>query len=377
MSAPPAHAALLLGVLATPARAAQLDDAAWDLLLRTARAARLHGVLAARLAPMGVALPPVAQRLLTAAANEAAFRRQKSLHLLHTVARSLDGLAPLVLLKGVAYIAQNLAVADGRMPSDVDLLLPQPLLAEAEQRLAAAGWESAKTDDYDQNYYRAWSHELPPLQCAGQALELDLHHTIVPPIGRARADDAALLAASVPAADGRFRVLCPEDQVIHAAAHLFHDGDCVNRLHELVDLDGLLRAHGAGSEAFFEQLRDRARRHQLQHATWHALRFAHEWLRTPLPPGAIAAWQLDAPRPAQRAVVALAAKALAPRHPAAVAVEPLPQQVRVALLRVRWQWLRMPLHLLAYHAVATLLRGLGRATGWRRERNDSSQQPAG
>jgi len=105
------------------------------------------------------------------------------------VAKVLEPLGiPLIALKGAAYIAQGLRCADGRLPEDLDLMVPRDRLDEAERALVEAGWASQKTDAYDQHYYRAWSHELPPMRFAGHAIELDVHHTILPPVGRVHLD---------------------------------------------------------------------------------------------------------------------------------------------------------------------------------------------
>ena len=41
--------------------------------------------------------------------------------------------------------------------------MPHDALDAVEAALIAAGWEWVKRDPYDDDYYRRWMHELPPL----------------------------------------------------------------------------------------------------------------------------------------------------------------------------------------------------------------------
>ena len=359
----PGHVRLLLDSLVDASRCASLGDDQWDMLIRAARAARLLGVLAARIgrrAPLD-ALPEPIGRHLVAASKLARFRRSKVELLVETVGRQLSQLdPPLVLLKGGAYIAQGMRVAEGRLPADVDLMVRRASLDEAERTLLAAGWEFQKTDPYDQHYYRAWSHELPPMRCVGQAMELDLHHTILPPLGRLKPDAEALFASAMPIAGTRFAVLCPPDQVLHAAAHLFQDSDCLGRLRDLVDFEGLVREHSAADPpGFWPTLLERARLHDLCRPLWYALSFAQAWLDLPVPSEAAAS--INDMRPGRfsgRTVCRLAARVLPPPDPDGE----LSRLDRAAASLLDWRsvWLRMPPGLVAYHAGMKLVRSFRR-----------------
>jgi len=361
----PPHAHNLLRVLAEPEAVTSLSSPEWDILLRAARSARLLGVLHARLATKAQAFELLAapiRRQLVAGQLEARYRRHKAVFLCESVARVLAPLGiPMVLLKGASYIAQGLSLADGRMPADVDLMVPRQSLNDAERLLAGAGWQLEKTDPYDQHYYRAWSHELPPMQCAGQALELDLHHTILPPIGRLRPNTQALFDASIPVGDGRFRVLCPADQVLHAAAHLFQDSDCVGRLRDLVDIDGLVREFSANDRSFWNSLYKRACLHHLGRPLWYSLTLCCRWLDTPVPEEAASKIFMDFRPPAlsRWLVLSLASQTLPPVDPDS---EPSARRRFFAtLLEFRALWLRMPPWTLAYHAFRKGRRSL---VGW-------------
>ena len=71
---------------------------------------------------------------------------------------------PCVLLKGAAYMAQGLPIAAGRLPSDLDILVPKAALPIAQESLAAAGWRTVDMDEHDRLYYEDWSHEVPPMR---------------------------------------------------------------------------------------------------------------------------------------------------------------------------------------------------------------------
>ncbi|WP_347814582.1 nucleotidyltransferase family protein [Pseudoalteromonas sp. APM04] len=152
---------------------------------------------------------------------------------------------PLVLLKGAAYLALHLPHAKGRRVSDLDLLVPKAYLEDAEQRLSTLGWhqDSALTA-YDDHYYRYWMHEVPPLTHAARHIELDLHHTLVPPTSRIRLNDEALFSA-VEAVEGySFSVLSAQDRYLHSAVHLLLAiAKSISRINALSSCQGLMPSH--------------------------------------------------------------------------------------------------------------------------------------
>ncbi len=352
------HVDLLLGILAFPARAVSLSLDEWDLVVRAARGARLLGVVRARLerAHLLDSVPTPVRAHLDGAWNLAAHRRQMVLHEMHAVAKVLAPLnVPLILLKGAAYIAQGLGCAEGRLPEDLDLMVPRERLDEAERALVLAGWAFEKTDPYDEHYYRVWSHELPPMRAPGHAIELDVHHMILPPTGRVRPDTRAMVAATVAVSGSRYRVLSPADQVLHACAHLFQDSDCTGRLRDLVDIDSLLREHGT-ADGFWTTLLARTSLHGLGRSLSYAVRYGSAWLGTPVPSDVAPEIARFGPGPIGRgAMDRLVGLALFPTAPDQ---EPTPSTAFGRwLLFARSMWLRMPPWLLAYHSLAKLVRG--------------------
>jgi len=355
--APPVRT--LLDVLAQPALARGLALAQWDGVVRTARIAHLLGTLAARLDAEGAldACPASVRAHLAGALLETRHLAAMARIEIDAVVRALAPLdVPLLLVKGAGYLAARLPHAAGRMLRDVDVLVPRARIAAVEQALLAAGWRAeGSLDAYDQRYYRRWSHQIPPLRRAGQPLELDVHHAILPPTGRLRPDHAALLRDSRPAGAG-VRVPDPADQVVHAALHLFQDSDCTSRLRELVDVDALVRLHAAREPSFAMQLAARARLHGAERPVGYALAFAAAWLGTPVDEGALRAWRSGPQRRARAWVVRRAALALPPP-------DPEDGRDRAARAAARWLqaralWLRMPPSLLAYHGAMKAWRAL-------------------
>jgi hypothetical protein len=359
-AARPAHSLqLLLTLLVDPSRSSSLDASDWDSVVRWARSSRLLATLYARLAGLGLdeQLP---ERVRAAMASEAALARhraQMARFEMVELARVLTPLdAPLVLLKGAAYLAQRLPLSEGRFLSDVDLLVPKSRLDEVERLLLEAGWQSEELDRYDEHYYRAWSHELPPMRFPGRSLELDLHHTILPITARVRPDAAALIETAMPLPGSAFRVLSPEDQVLHACAHLFQDSDLSHRLRDLADIDALLRQY-TPHKSFWGQLRRQAVRHGLVRPCWYSLQFCKLFFGSPVPDEFMK--ELPGGKPLAPVLLlmdGLVGRALPPVNPDRPPA--LGTRAAGAALLVRSVWLRMPIWLLAYHSAMKFLRRL-------------------
>jgi hypothetical protein len=233
----------LARVLADPAVAAGLEADGWTALLTIARAEQLLGTLAYRVG--GLPVPASVARVLADAREGAEQARRTALWEAEMVRRALAPVGcPVVLLKGTAYAAAGLAAGRGRAIGDCDILVPRGALDDVEAALLGAGWEWVKPDPYDDAYYRRWMHELPPLIHRERDRMVDVHHTILPLTARPRPDAAALLGDSVALGESGLRVLSPEDMVVHAAAHLFADGDLAGGLRNLWDLRCLLEEAG-------------------------------------------------------------------------------------------------------------------------------------
>jgi hypothetical protein len=271
-------ARLLVRLLADPSLAAQVKD--WTSLIAVARAESLSGSLAWRL--RGLELPPRVEAMLDAARGDGEAARVQALWEAEMARRALAPLGvPVVLLKGTAYAAAGLDAARGRSIGDLDILVPRSALPEVERALLAAGWEWVKEDPYDDQYYRRWMHELPPLIHRERDRMIDVHHAILPLTARPKPDMEAMIADRVALGDGLF-TLSPADMIVHAAAHLFADGDLAGGLRNLWDIDRLLREFGERDPRFWTALHERCERHGLLPAVRRAVRLARHLYGTPV-----------------------------------------------------------------------------------------------
>ena len=318
-------ASILAAALADP-QSLSLDTN-WTALIAMARAEQLIGTLAYRLD--GLPVPERVARLFEGARASAEQGRRIALWETEMARRALAPLGcPIVLLKGTAYVAAGLAAGRGRSIGDLDILVPRASIDAVEAALLGAGWEWVKPDPYDDIYYRRWMHELPPLIHRERDRMIDVHHTILPLTARQTPDAAVLIEDAVPLGNGQ-SVLSPADMIVHAATHLFADGDLAGGLRNLWDIHCLIGELGT------EGLEVRAAHHGLSDAVARAIRLAHQIYRTTVP-----AWAT----PAHRDDAFYRRRLLArdgwgrPTRPA----------TRLAFY-VRSHWLRMPPTMLAKH----------------------------
>ena len=334
-----AHA--LVRALRDPASMVEVD---WTALIAAARAEQLLGSLAFRLE--GRPLPAKVEAILATARRDFEQARIQALWEAEMARRALAPLEiPVVLLKGNAFLAAGLDAGLGRSVGDLDILVPRESLEAVETALLGAGWERVKeADGYDDLYYRRWMHELPPLIHRTRDRMIDVHHTILPETAGPTPDAAALIRDSLPlhpgsTADGTgLRILSPADMIVHAAAHLFADGDLAGGLRNLWDIDRLLRQFAAGDAGFWTHLGERARRHELSRPVALALRLSERLYGTPVDPTVAG--------PARPLDPLFAARLLA-RNGWGQPVRPVLRFV----FYVRSHWLRMPPLLLARHLI--------------------------
>ena len=326
----------LAGVLADPAGMARLSTQDWDALIRVGRAERLLGSVAALADEAGLRdhLPDTVERVLADEDRIVAWDHLRTRWEIGRARRALASLgAPVLLLKGSAYLHAGLPASRGRRIGDLDIMVPRAAIGDAEALLRAAGWQGVKDDPYDDRYYREWMHEIPPLVHQERGGVIDVHHTILPLTARLCPDAAALIAAAVPAGDG-LHVLARADMVLHAATHLAYDGEFDGGLRNLWDIVQLI---GAGGD-IWDELAEAAARHRLAAPLARTLRLAR------------ALFGLEAPAAlAGRGdfVDRLALRKIEGRDRYGVATAPLAHQ----LLYIRGHWLRMPPVMLARHLV--------------------------
>lgn len=259
-----------------------------------------------------------------------------------------------IFLKGAAYILAELPPAQGRGVRDVDILVPQENLRDVEALLLKSGWGHVELNPYDQRYFRDWMHELPPLQHRKRRTVLDVHHTILPKTGRIHPDVPALLAGARTLQNGLGKVLCPQDMLLHSAAHLFLDGEFDGALRDLTDMDLLLRHFSAQEAGFWNSLVDRARLHQLERPLYYALRYTTSLLGTPVPLAVLSAAEIGRPkRLAGLLMDACFIRAVLPEPKTENSL--LTTAARLSLY-IRSHWLKMPPLLLFQHLYQKALR---------------------
>ena len=340
----------MLEALANPHIAGSLEDPDLSRLLRQARGAQLLPRLACQLldGPAASGFTDAVRAQLQAATAVADHFRRSVHWEVNRIAWALaDVDTKVVLLKGAAYIMADLPNGPGRLVSDIDILVPKESLAAVEQSLLHKGWQSQKKHEYDDYYYRAWMHELPPLWHPVRNAAIDIHHTILPPTGRVHPDAQQLLDAAVPLSGSRFFVLAPADMVLHSAAHLFQDGNLTGALRDVVDLDCLLRHFAESDNDFWDRLVSRARQLQLPRSLFYAVQFAQQLLNTPVPAPVLREVYRDGPPwPFRQAMESLGRTSLLPSEGDSSSWR---ARIAASLLLARGHWLRMPPLLLARH----------------------------
>jgi hypothetical protein len=312
---------LLNLALRDPARVLELQHSELDLLIQLLRRVRLHGRLAADLKDAGVftELPQVAQDQLKSAIVMAESRKRVALWELDRIewaTRDHPGIG-LICMKGGAYMLLGLPNTRGRIFADVDLLLAEDQLVDLEQLLNRRGWQTQDLTPYDDNYYRHWTHELPPLMHLEREVEIDLHHNIVPRTARLKPAGEMFVEQSRIIEGSRYRILCDEDLVLHAMVHLMFDSDLADKLRDLVDIDELCRHFAEQDEAFWDRLVARADELGLGRPLYYSLRYCRKLLSSRVPDTVIDYARQWAPAgPVRWLMDRLVPRALLPEHPA-------------------------------------------------------------
>lgn len=255
----------------------------WDGVIGVARAEAMLATLAHRLED--AALPPSVAALFADQRAAAAVATAQALWEAEMARRALapEGIE-FVLLKGGAYAAAGLPCSVGRQIGDLDILVLAPDIRRAENALLNAGWEWVKSDPYDDHYYRAHMHELPPMIHKVRDRMIDVHHTILPRTHRITPDALALVSDAV-AIKGGHAVLCPADMAVHCAAHMLADGDLQGGLRNLWDFHCLTHDFAAADAGFWGKLDARAELHGLRAAVRRAARLARDLYGSALPSG--------------------------------------------------------------------------------------------
>lgn len=353
---------LLQQVLLDPEFVSRLNKNQYHQLVSEARSSRLLASLAFELDAAGLndAIPPEVNRHLLSARLVHEKQKRDLSYESEKIQLALQSIGEkLVLLKGAAYLLAELPAGRGRLITDIDIIVPNQRINDAEEALISFGWERGRINPYDDRYYRRWGHEIPPLTNAKRDTTLDVHHNILPPTSGPNVNAELLFERLIEIKPGIF-TLSWQDMVIHSATHLFHEGEFHHGLRDLWDLDRMLRDFPNRDPCFWDGLVSRARELQLLGSLFHGLTYARTVFSTPIPEDVFrdaSNWARSLRKPVMDF---LFLRAFRPNQPQ----NSLPfTGLALNLLYVRSHYLRLPLYLLLPHLARK---------AWMRHRKDDT-----
>ncbi len=341
---------LVLQSLVNPASILKLDNQDWELLIRILRSSKLLAHFGRIIDHSGL-MEQIPEKVLThflADQRLVDYRIRLALWELNRLQRALAEMnVEVIILKGGGYMMLQLPMSEGRAVSDVDILVAKRDIERVEKKLLEQDWVGAQLDEYDQQYYRTWMHEIPPIRHRDRFIEVDIHHAILPLTSRLQPNPELLLDDAIEAGELGFKVLSPCDMLLHSCVHLFYDAELNGSdFRDLVDQDMLIRTFIQQDSAFFDVLVKRAKQLQLQRPLFYTLYFTKKLLKTPVPDKVIQQINTQPPLVIKKLMDNLVPLGLLPEHP------DHPGKI-VALARwllfVRSHYLRMPLYLLLPH----------------------------
>ncbi|MCF6197587.1 MAG: nucleotidyltransferase family protein [Emcibacter sp.] len=278
------RSSLLLQVLKDPDRMLKLTVKDWNSVLFAAHMLKLRGRLASDAWGNGLweQLPHKAQQILTSARIIAEARQRKVMWEVNRLRRALFSFEDkVILVKGGAYIARGLRAAKGRISVDIDILVAKKNLDIVENHLLLSGYASQVLNSYDQQYYREWAHELPPLVHPDRMVEVDVHHNILQVTNRLCPNINLMIEAAVPLEDNIY-VLSDVDMLLHSIVHLFVDGTIKASLRNLLEQHDLISEFSQQVD-FWTQFMDRAEELGFGRPVFYCLHYCAHFLNTDIP----------------------------------------------------------------------------------------------
>lgn len=341
----------LLRVLANPEAARNLKSTEWELLLSEAGRTRMTGRVAHLLYAAEISGIPVAALDMFESSrvrdNRARVACLTDLRNLSDLPQAIN--APVILVKGCAFIASSMPVGEGRRLSDIDILIPNAAIDAAEDHLTNSGWAFSETlNEYDERYYRDWAHELPPMRNPDNHYELDVHHALIQPTNRFAFDPQSLFDQAVPIAGTPFYRLSDEDLIIHTLCHLLISDEARGGLSDLYDIRVLFDTSSKNDKHFPARLSERADELGLTGPMKLGLALSNDLLGSDSTGNGQKASGITA-RLLRRALTSPTPNRLADR-------------ITTRLLLMRAHWLRMPMHMLIPHLISKATRPKVEAT---------------
>lgn len=278
---------LLLRAFQDPKSLESIEIHEWDILIRCVRSSKLLASLGkiVVLNCSELMLPEKVMEHFRAAQQLVDYRQQLTMWELNRLNNALSEIGvDIVVLKGGAYILLGLQMATGRLLSDIDILVAKKDIELVEKHLLNQGWEVTQLDEYDQQYYRNWMHEIPALKHRDRFIEVDIHHTILPLTSRLHPNPQLLLADAITVENSDYKVLAPCDMVLHSAVHLFYDAELnASDFRDLLDLHELISLFSLQNADFWVILDKRAEELGLRRPLYYALYFSKQLLHTKVP----------------------------------------------------------------------------------------------
>ncbi len=338
---------LLIQAIRQPEKTLSFKLDGWDILIRQARSAGVLTRLGLLLSEHHL-LNKIPQQPLNHLKSAIVYFEQFE----YTVAWEIKQIQevlnkqniPFVLLKGAAYHQAKNKAGAGRVFSDIDILVKREQLGEVEKVFLTSGWLFDKTNSYDQDYYRKWMHELPPLRHFKRGTSLDIHHNLVPLTSKV-CPDVKKLWMQAETVKGGILVLSPADRVIHSAVHLFYDGEYEHGFRDISDIDLLLREFSK-DEKFWKSLISRSTELGLKEPVCYALRYCYYFLKTPVPKDVLNLVVKQHGEIRWAIMDFLFKRALLPNHSTC---QDRWNDFAIFVLYIRGHLLRMPLYLLIPH----------------------------
>lgn len=326
----------------------------WEALVFIAREsgvlARVHHVLADK--ELLDAVPDFVLKHTNAAkmyADKQAHQVKFESALLSEIIKN-DQVRDFAFMKGAAYVLSDSPVAKGRTFSDIDLLVSKSQIEDIERKLVVYGWFQDETSDYDQRYYRQWTHEIPPLRNNARGTILDLHHNILPPVS-GRAPNIQLFWDKVITTSSGSQVFSKPALALHSLTHLFFQEEFSHGFRDLSDLN-ILFSSVEKEDDFWTDILELAIATRFETELFYAYRYCKLIFATDFPPQFVDKIGQYSPGKLRLKMLDwLFLRVLLPQH--RFSDIPLLALANTIAL-IRGHGLKMPLHILLYHSISKL-----------------------
>lgn len=345
---------ILIDVLKKPEFMADLSFEQWNICLREAKMSGLTGRLShdARAIEITEKLPAKVQDIFSSFDNISASSTRKIKWEINRVKRALKGSnEKVLLLKGGAYVEKNMTCTNGRVSVDLDVLIAKNRIDWAEDIFIKAGWRHQIINDYDQKFYREYSHELPPLVHPDRYISIDVHHNILPTTSKLCPDINKMLENAIRHENG-FYVFSDEDIILHSIVHQFQDGEVRSSLRNLLEQHDMYNEFG-GNADFWQKLIPRAAELGFTRALYYSLQFSSAIFDTDIPKQVMIDIKPYRPNFITDAIMKYMVMGVISPN---LGARGIGRWVSMNGLYIRSHWLRMPPMLLARHLTIKFFR---------------------